>query len=258
MIKIQNIHKSFANTQVLKGIDLEIKKGEIIVVIGSSGTGKSTLLRCINFLETADQGVIDIAGSSVDCSSVKPNKTNRPDILELRRKTGFVFQNYALFAHLTARQNIAEGLVTVRGWEKAKALAKAQTILESIGLGDKGDSYPAALSGGQQQRVGIGRAMAFEPELLLFDEPTSALDPQWVGEVLALMKRLAQDHQTMLVVTHEMQFAREVADRVIYMADGVIVEQGSAQDIFETPKSEKLKQFLNQVGVTTAVENMNI
>ncbi len=170
-------------------------------------------------------------------------------MLALRRKTGFVFQNYALFAHLTARQNIAEALITVRGWKKAQAHQRAQQILDDIGLGDKGDSYPAALSGGQQQRVGIGRAMALQPELLLFDEPTSALDPEWVGEVLALMKKLATQHQTMLVVTHEMQFAKEVADRVIFMAEGKIVEQGSPQDIFDHPQDPRLRKFLNQVGI---------
>ncbi|MBW3698375.1 amino acid ABC transporter ATP-binding protein [Vibrio sp. T187] len=244
MIKLENIHKQFGDTEVLKGIDLEIKQGEIIVIIGSSGTGKSTLLRCVNFLEQADQGKISIDDITVDTA-----KHSKSEVLALRRKTGFVFQNYALFAHLTARQNIAEGLITVRGWKKQQALEKAQQILDDIGLGDKGDSYPAALSGGQQQRVGIGRAMAFQPELLLFDEPTSALDPEWVGEVLALMKKLATQHQTMLVVTHEMQFAREVADRVIFMADGYIVEQGSPQDIFGNPQDPKLKKFLNKVGI---------
>ena len=227
MIKLDNIHKRFGETEVLKGIDLDIKQGEIIVIIGSSGTGKSTLLRTVNFLENADKGVITIDDVSVDTE-----KHTKAEVLALRRKTGFVFQNYALFAHMTARQNIAEGLITVRGWKKDQALARAQQILDDIGLGDKGDSYPAALSGGQQQRVGIGRAMALQPELLLFDEPTSALDPEWVGEVLQLMKELATKHQTMLVVTHEMQFAREVADRVIFMAEGNIVEQGSPQDIF--------------------------
>lgn len=244
MIKLENIHKQFGDTEVLKGIDLEIKQGEIIVIIGSSGTGKSTLLRCVNFLEQADQGKISIDDITVDTA-----KHSKSEVLALRRKTGFVFQNYALFAHLTARQNIAEGLITVRGWKKQQALEKAQQILDDIGLGDKGDSYPAALSGGQQQRVGIGRAMAFQPELLLFDEPTSALDPEWVGEVLSLMKKLATQHQTMLVVTHEMQFAREVADRVIFMADGYIVEQGSPQDIFGNPQDPKLKKFLNKVGI---------
>ncbi|TCV58028.1 amino acid ABC transporter ATP-binding protein (PAAT family) [Vibrio crassostreae] len=244
MIKLQNIHKQFGDTEVLKGIDLEIKQGEIIVIIGSSGTGKSTLLRCVNFLEQADQGTI-----SIDDINVDAQKHTKAEVLALRRKTGFVFQNYALFAHQTARQNIAEGLITVRGWKKQQAHEKAQQILNDIGLGDKGESYPAALSGGQQQRVGIGRAMALQPELLLFDEPTSALDPEWVGEVLNLMKKLANQHQTMLVVTHEMQFAREVADRVIFMADGHIVEQGSPQDIFGNPQDPKLKKFLNKVGI---------
>lgn len=244
MIKLENIHKQFGDTEVLKGIDLEINQGEIIVIIGSSGTGKSTLLRCVNFLEQADQGTIAIDDIKVDVK----NHT-KAEVLALRRKTGFVFQNYALFAHQTAKQNIAEGLITVRGWKKQQAHEKAQQILDDIGLGDKADSYPAALSGGQQQRVGIGRAMALQPELLLFDEPTSALDPEWVGEVLNLMKKLANQHQTMLVVTHEMQFAKEVADRVIFMADGHIVEQGSPQDIFGNPQDPKLKKFLNKVGI---------
>ncbi|MGY2573919.1 amino acid ABC transporter ATP-binding protein [Vibrio sp. C8] len=244
MITLTNIHKRFGDSEVLKGIDLSINKGEIIVIIGSSGTGKSTLLRCVNFLEQADQGTITIDNVAVDCQS-----HSKSEVLALRRKTGFVFQNYALFSHMTARQNIAEGLITVKGWKKNDALARAQQILDDIGLGDKGDSYPSALSGGQQQRVGIGRAMAQQPELLLFDEPTSALDPEWVGEVLSLMKKLATQHQTMLVVTHEMQFAREVADRVIFMAEGNIVEQGSPQDIFGNPQDPRLKKFLNMVGI---------
>ncbi|CAM3590046.1 L-cystine import ATP-binding protein TcyN [Vibrio aerogenes CECT 7868] len=244
MIKLANIHKQFGHSEILKGIDLEINQGEIIVIIGSSGTGKSTLLRCINFLEQADQGTITIDDISVDSRRATP-----AEILQLRRKTGFVFQNYALFAHLTAQENIAEGLITVRKWKKDQAFAKAQEILNDIGLGDKCEQYPASLSGGQQQRVGIGRAMAMSPELLLFDEPTSALDPEWVGEVLSLMKKLAKDHQTMLVVTHEMQFAKEVADRVIFMADGHIVEQGSPQDIFNHPQDIRLRKFLNQVGI---------
>jgi putative amino-acid transport system ATP-binding protein len=243
MIKLENIHKRFGDTEVLKGVDIEIKQGEIIVVIGSSGTGKSTLLRTVNFLEKADEGLITIDDVTVDSQ-----KHTKSDVLALRRKTGFVFQNYALFAHMTAKQNIAEGLITVRGWKKEQAYKRAQQILDNIGLGDKSESYPAALSGGQQQRVGIGRAMALQPELLLFDEPTSALDPEWVGEVLQLMKELAKDHQTMLVVTHEMQFAKEVADRVIFMAEGNIVEQGSPQDIFGNPQDLRLQKFLRQVG----------
>ncbi|EAS41702.1 amino acid ABC transporter ATP-binding protein [Photobacterium profundum] len=245
MIDIKKLTKRFGDSTVFSDLDLTITKGEIVVVIGPSGTGKSTLLRCINFLETANQGKITIDGVTVDTTQAKKN-----DILALRRKTGFVFQNYALFAHLTARQNVAEGLITVKGWKKDTAYLRAQQILDDIGLGDKGDAFPAALSGGQQQRVGIGRAMALEAELLLFDEPTSALDPEWVGEVLTLMKKLATRHQTMLVVTHEMQFAREVADRVIFMADGEFVEQGKPEQIFTTPNDPRLKKFLNQVGIS--------
>ncbi|MBL4828840.1 MAG: amino acid ABC transporter ATP-binding protein [Aliivibrio sp.] len=244
MITIKNLHKTFGDSEVLKGIDLQIKKGEIVVVIGSSGTGKSTLLRCINFLETAEQGNIQIGDITVDTQ-----RASRAEIVALRKKTGFVFQNYALFAHLTAKQNIAEGLITVKKWKKEQAYHRAQQILDDIGLGDKSDSYPSALSGGQQQRVGIGRAMALEAELLLFDEPTSSLDPEWVGEVLLLMKKLATAHQTMLVVTHEMQFAKEVADRVIYMANGKVVEQGTPEQIFNDPKNPQLQKFLNMVGI---------
>lgn len=244
MITINNLHKTFGDNEVLKGIDLQIKKGEIVVIIGSSGTGKSTLLRCINFLETAEQGHIQIGDITVDTQ-----RASRAEIVALRKKTGFVFQNYALFAHLTAKQNIAEGLITVKKWKKEQAYHRAQQILDDIGLGDKSDSYPSALSGGQQQRVGIGRAMALEAELLLFDEPTSSLDPEWVGEVLQLMKKLATAHQTMLVVTHEMQFAKEVADRVIYMANGKVIEQGNPEQIFNDPKSPQLQKFLNMVGI---------
>ncbi|WP_120513846.1 amino acid ABC transporter ATP-binding protein [Photobacterium salinisoli] len=244
MIELHNLSKRFGDNTIFSGIDLSISQGEIVVIIGPSGTGKSTLLRCINFLEQANTGHMTIDGIHVET----PVATKK-DILAIRRKTGFVFQNYALFAHMTARQNIAEGLITVKGWQKQAANDKAQQILDDIGLGDKGDSYPAALSGGQQQRVGIGRAMALEAELLLFDEPTSALDPEWVGEVLNLMKMLATRNQTMLVVTHEMQFAREVADRVIFMADGEFVEQGSPEAIFNHAQDPRLKKFLRQVGI---------
>ncbi|UTM57327.1 amino acid ABC transporter ATP-binding protein [Photobacterium sp. CCB-ST2H9] len=244
MIQLHNFSKRFGDNTIFSGIDLQIDQGEIVVIIGPSGTGKSTLLRCINFLETANSGHLTIDKIHVDTPVATPK-----EILSIRRKTGFVFQNYALFAHMTARQNIAEGLITVKGWKKQAAYDRAQQILDDIGLGDKGDSYPAALSGGQQQRVGIGRAMALEAELLLFDEPTSALDPEWVGEVLNLMKMLATRNQTMLVVTHEMQFAREVADRVIFMADGEFVEQGSPQEIFSNAKDPRLQKFLRQVGI---------
>ncbi|MGF1726493.1 amino acid ABC transporter ATP-binding protein [Photobacterium nomapromontoriensis] len=244
MIKIAHLTKRFADSIIFHNLDLTINKGEIVVVIGPSGTGKSTLLRCINALEPADNGQITIDNVTIDSQMA-----SKKEIVALRRKTGFVFQNYALFTHLTARQNIAEGLITVQGWSKHDANQRAQQILDDIGLGDKGDHYPAALSGGQQQRVGIGRAMALDAELLLFDEPTSALDPEWVGEVLSLMKRLARCHQTMLVVTHEMQFAREVADRVIFMADGEFVEQGTPEQIFGHANDPRLKKFLNQVGI---------
>ncbi|SHG96494.1 amino acid ABC transporter ATP-binding protein [Ferrimonas marina] len=242
MIKIDLLKKSFGENTILDGIDLTIETGEIVVIIGSSGTGKSTLLRCINFLERAEQGCIQVGEVAVDAA-----KASQKEILALRRHIGFVFQNYALFAHQTAKQNIAEGLITVQKQPKAEAYNKAEAILSEIGLADQVDQYPASLSGGQQQRVGIGRAMALNPDILLFDEPTSALDPEWVGEVLNLMKQLAQQHQTMLIVTHEMQFAREVADRVIFMAGGKIVEQGTPSEIFERPQDPRLQQFLRQV-----------
>nr|WP_086937701.1 amino acid ABC transporter ATP-binding protein [Thaumasiovibrio occultus] len=244
MIKLQNLTKAFNGHTVFSGIDMTIEQGEIVVVIGPSGTGKSTLLRSVNFLERADSGTVSIGDITIDAEHASAD-----DILALRRQTGFVFQNYALFAHLTALENIAEGLITVRGWRKNQAHAKAREILTQIGLADKAAHYPAALSGGQQQRVGIGRAMALQPELLLFDEPTSALDPEWVTEVLQLMKSLAAQQQTMLVVTHEMQFAREVADKVIFMADGGIVEQGTPDQLFNNPQDPRLKRFLRQVGI---------
>lgn len=242
-IEITGLVKRFGSNTVLDGIDLCLEPGERVAVIGPSGTGKSTLLRCLNYLDRPDEGVIRLGDLTVDAARAKP-----AEILTLRRRTGFVFQNYALFANKTARANITEGLVTVRGWSKDKARARADDILDQIGLADRGDSYPAAMSGGQQQRVGIGRAMALDADLLLFDEPTSALDPEWVGEVLDLIRRIADGRQTMMIVTHEMQFAREIADRVVFMEGGRIVEQGPPEQLFGRAQDDRTRAFLRRVG----------
>jgi putative amino-acid transport system ATP-binding protein len=241
MIKVEGLVKRFVHRTVLDGIDLAIAPGERIVVIGPSGTGKSTLLRCLNFLDRPDAGRITVGDHAVDAAHA-----SRKEILALRRSTAFVFQNYALFANKTARQNITEALTVVKRMPRREAEAKADAILAEIGLADRGDAYPAALSGGQQQRVGIGRAMALEAELMLVDEPTSALDPEWVGEVLELLRRVAE-HQTMLIVTHEMQFAREIADRILFMDGGRIVEEGPPAAIFEAARDPRLQAFLRRV-----------
>lgn len=248
MIKLDSLRKQFGDAVVLDGIDLTIEKGEIVVIIGPSGTGKSTLLRCINFLEQPTAGTITVGDLTVEA-----DRASRAEILTMRRQTAFVFQNYALFANKTALQNIAERLLVVDRWPKEKAYQRAREILEQIGLADKADAYPASMSGGQQQRVGIGRAMAAGAEVILFDEPTSSLDPEWVEEVLGLMKQLASERQTMMVVTHEMSFARDVADRVIFIDGGRIVEQGPPSEIFYHPQDPRTKDFLKKILATNPV-----
>lgn len=248
MIKLTSLSKHFGKTVVLDEIDLAIEEGEIVVIIGPSGTGKSTLLRCINFLEQPTAGTMTVGDLTVDV-----NRASRADILSMRRRTAFVFQNYALFANKTALQNIAERLLVVDKWPRQKAYQRAREILDQIGLADKADAYPASMSGGQQQRVGIGRAMAAGADVILFDEPTSSLDPEWVEEVLGLMKQLASERQTMMVVTHEMSFARDVADRVIFIDGGHIVEQGPPSEIFHNPKDPRTKAFLKKILATSPV-----
>jgi len=241
MIKVTKLSKKFDDLSVLKEINLEVNKGEIVVIIGPSGTGKSTLLRCLNYLESPTTGSIEIGNVSVDAQ-----KHTTKQITELRKQSSFVFQNYSLFANKTALQNVAESLITVWKTPREAALQSAKNILIKVGLQDKLDFYPSQLSGGQQQRVGIARAMAAKGEVILFDEPTSALDPEWVEEVLAVMQQLAAEKQTMIVVTHEMQFAREVADRVIFMEGGYIVEQGTPEQIFEHPEHARTQAFVKR------------
>ncbi|CZF82994.1 putative amino-acid import ATP-binding protein YxeO [Grimontia celer] len=239
MIEVKNLSKRFGDVEVLKQIDLDVKQGEIVVIIGPSGTGKSTLLRCLNYLEVPSGGEIQIGDVRVNAGKVSKN-----EIHQLRKQSSFVFQSYALFANKTALENVAESLVTVWKEPKDKALETARKLLVSVGMEAHLEKYPAQLSGGQQQRVGIARAMACKGEVILFDEPTSALDPEWVEEVLAVMKALAKQKQTMIVVTHEMQFAREIADKVIFMEGGVIVEQGPPSQIFGNPQNERTKAFV--------------
>ncbi|MEJ3717941.1 amino acid ABC transporter ATP-binding protein [Paenibacillus polymyxa] len=245
MIQIRNIHKSFGSLEVLKGIDVTLDKGKVLVIIGPSGSGKTTLLRCLNLLEVPDQGEIQVGDIALNFA--KGTKLRQENILALRKRTGMVFQSYNLFPHMTAVQNVMEGQVTVQKKSKDEARKRALELLKKVGLADKAESYPHQLSGGQQQRVGIARAMAVEPEVLLFDEPTSALDPELVGEVLKVMKQLAAEGMTMVIVTHEMKFAAEVADHVILMDQGVIIEQGTPYQVLEQPTSPRAIQFLNRL-----------
>lgn len=237
MIQIKNLHKSFGDLEVLKGIDLTINESEVVCLIGSSGSGKTTLLRCINFLEKKTKGDIWIDGELVQEKAI-----NR-----IRQKVGMVFQHFDLFPHMTVIQNVMEGPITVKKTPKDVARVLAMDLLEKVDIKEKADEYPAMLSGGQQQRVAIARSLAMEPSVILFDEPTSALDPELVGEVLKVMNDLAKEGRTMIVVTHEMGFAKEVADRVIFLDNGLIVEEGTPVEIFDHPQHERLQSFLGQI-----------
>lgn len=242
MIEIKQIKKKFHQTSILKGVDLTIQKGEVKVIIGPSGSGKTTFLRCINCLESAESGEILLKGKKIDFSNL-----SKKERLFLGRHTSMVFQHYNLFRNKTALQNITEGLIMVKKTKKDEAVAIAEVLLTQIGLLEQKDKYPSQLSGGQQQRIGIARALALNPEIVLFDEPTSALDPELVGEILAIIRTLAQDNRTMLIVTHEMSFAKEIADEVIFMEDGQVIAKGTPKQIFEESTNERVNRFLTRV-----------
>ena len=265
MLEIKNVHKSFftytkprlqagifhrpgarkvtSELQVLRGVDLTVEKGDVVAILGPSGSGKTTLLRCLNFLETADAGQLTFDGETFDLA-----QASRADIARLRKKTAFVFQSYNLFRNKTALQNVTEGLIIARKMPKEQADAVGMKMLEKVGLADRADYYPRQLSGGQQQRVAIARALALHPDILCFDEPTSALDPELTGEVLRVLRDLADRKTTMIIVTHEMHFARDVADRIMFMDGGVVVEEGPAKQLIEHPQEERTKQFLSHYG----------
>ena len=262
MLEIQNIHKSFRTMEprkvkpgifwkprqtastldVLKGVNLTVNKGDVVAILGPSGSGKTTLLRCLNFLETADSGTLVFDGEKFDLGSI-----SKADIARLRRKTAFVFQNYNLFRNKTALQNVTEGLVVARKMPQAQADAIGRRMLEKVGLSDRADYYPRQLSGGQQQRVAIARALATDPEIIYFDEPTSALDPELTGEVLSVMRQLAEEGMTMLVVTHEMGFARNVSSKTVLMENGVVVEEAPSAEFFAHPREERTRAFLQKI-----------
>ena len=241
LLEIKDIHKSFGNLHVLNGMDLTVNKGDVIAILGPSGSGKTTLLRCINYLETADLGTMVFKNQSYDLSN-----TSKKDVAQLRKHTGFVFQNYNLFANKTALQNVTLGLTVARNVSKEEANTIGMQMLEKVGMKDRATYYPSQLSGGQQQRVAIARALATSPDIIYFDEPTSALDPELIQEVLSVMKTLANEGMTMVVVTHEMAFAKNVSSHVILMEKGKIVEEGSSKNFFENPKQERTKDFLRK------------
>ncbi len=239
MLEIHDIHKKFGDLEVLCGLDISVDKGDVVAVLGPSGSGKTTLLRCINFLETADSGRLIFDGEEFALGHI-----SKKDIARLRKKTAFVFQSYNLFLNKTALQNVTIGLTVARKMEKGQADEIGRRMLDKVGLSDRYDYYPYQLSGGQQQRVAIARALATDPEIIFFDEPTSALDPELIGEVLSVMRDLANEGMTMVVVTHEMSFARDVSKKVIFMEDGHIVEQGESKEFFANPKMERTREFL--------------
>lgn len=238
-VRVRNLCKSFGSLEVLKNINLTVEEGEVVVLIGPSGSGKSTLLRCLNRLEESTSGEITVDGNRISDKTI--------NISKVRENIGMVFQQFNLFPHLTVKKNIMMAPIDRKKMSRAEAESRALELLERVGLSDKADSYPHQLSGGQQQRIAIARALAMNPDIMLFDEPTSALDPEMVGEVLAIMKKLAEDGMTMVVVTHEMGFARDVADRVIFMSDGNIIEEGTPEEIFTNPKESRTRDFLNRV-----------
>ena len=242
MLEIRNIQKSFGSLEVLKGIDLTVEKGDVVAIIGPSGSGKTTLLRCMNFLENAGNGTMVF-----DQDHFEMGRISKKEIARLRKKTAFVFQNYNLFRNRTALENVTEGLIVGRKMPKAQAVIKARQALEKVGMLDRENHYPHQLSGGQQQRVAIARAIATDPEIIYFDEPTSALDPELTGEVLTVMRQLADEGMTMLVVTHEMGFAKNVSNKVVFMEHGVIVETSGSRDFFEHPRQERTKEFLQTI-----------
>ena len=242
ILEAKGIEKSFGEAKILKGLDLSIDKGDVVALLGRSGSGKTTLLRCLDFLEKADGGTLIFDGVSYDLKTI-----SKKDIRELRKKTGFVFQNYNLFSNMTALENVMEGLVTARKINKKEALETSLSMLEKVGMLEWKDHYPIQLSGGQQQRVAIARALATKPEVIYFDEPTSALDPELTGEVLTVMKKLAEDGMTMIVVTHEMGFARRVANRVVFMEEGRVLEEGDPETIFTSPKEKRTQEFISRI-----------
>lgn len=242
MLEIRDVEKTFGETCVLDGISFEVEKSDVVAILGPSGSGKTTLLRCLNFLEKADSGTMTFDGREFDL-----NRASKTEIAELRKKTAFVFQNFNLFLNKTVLENVTLGLTAGAGMKKTDAVEIAKQMLEKVGMADKASSYPSQLSGGQQQRVAIARAIASKPEIIFFDEPTSALDPELIGEVLTVMRQLAEEGMTMLVVTHEIGFARNVSNKVIFIEGGHIVESGSSREFFASPKEERTRAFLRSI-----------